>query len=421
MRPTPLVILTALGIVALAGCGDEDDPRLRLATGGPEGTYFALGQDLAEFVARDVEDLRVEVLRSAGSIDNMERLAAGEADLAFVQSDTLGADGVRLIAPVYEEVLHVFIRSEIRDEVRKLSDLRGRSICVGAKDSGTANVVARLLDHLGLDDASTPRRHLSWSYAVAALAADECDAACALVASPFPAGRELLESQHAVLLSLGDFAEAGGELDGICAANPNLSRTMIPVAAYGPAPTAPVGTVAVWALLVARRGVDDESVKAVTRVLFDNQAELAERQPVLARLTDPRTLPTLRFPLHDGAAAYYHRDEPVFFVRYADAISLGLTIILLIGSSFITARAWLARRKKNRIDVYYLETDHISEGAETADREGLEDRLTRLHELRRKAFRELVKERLLADESFTIFQDFLQSEYEAIRERLGEK
>ena len=121
---------------------------------------------------------------------------------------------------------------------------------------------------------------------------------------------------------------------------------------------------------------------------------------------------------HPGAAAFYRREEPPFFVEYAEALSFGLTLLLAIYSVSIAIREWVRRRMKNRVDAYLLEVERLAEGDPTNDRDSLLRKLADLEALRRRVFADLVEERLLADEAFVILQNHLRDELDAIRARI---
>ena len=126
-------------------------------------------------------------------------------------------------------------------------------------------------------------------------------------------------------------------------------------------------------------------------------------------------------PYHRGAIAYYHREEPAFFVEYAEAISLGLTLLVGLYSGSIAFREWMRRRMKNRIDAYLLEVEEQTADLGSLSLEKLIDHRDALDDIRHRAFSDLVSERLLADESFTIFQNHLRDEFSAIESRIIEK
>ena len=123
---------------------------------------------------------------------------------------------------------------------------------------------------------------------------------------------------------------------------------------------------------------------------------------------------------HRGATAYYQRKEPPFFVEYAEALSLGLTLLLAIYSVSIALRQFVRRRMKNRVDAYLLQVEQLATDCHGLDQQGLKSQHTALHELRRKAFSDLVAERLLADDAFIILQNHLRDELREIEAALEE-
>ncbi len=413
------VSVAALVLVAAAVAGWLSMParsprRLALGSGEPGGSYHALGAAVADVLGKGLASrgITVEAVPSLGSADNMARLQRGEVDLALVQNDTPGAASVRTIASLYDELLHIVVRDDADPPIETVFDLRDHVVAVGAEGSGTATLATRVLDHFDLHDGSFEDVHVPIEQAVRMLEEDEVDAICVVAGLRSAAVDRLVDGGGARLLSLGDPEAIGSSLDGLRLGIPFLSRSTIPARTYGRHPTAPIGTVSVRALLVCRESLADDDVAEMTRQLFRNKARLAEGDPVAARLRESHEAADVRFPYHDGAIAYYTRHRPSFLVTYAESISLILSVLLAGGSGAFALREWLRRKKKNRIDVYYLAIDRIAQSLEAgaATREQLLAKRRELDELRRDAFRELIAERLEADESFTIFQDFLQSE-----------
>ena len=89
--------------------------RIVLATGQPGGAYDGFGREYQSRLAR--EGLRVELRRTAGSVENLERLLRGDVDVAFVQGGTYplvkDVDGrLRGMAALYHEPLWIFYRGK---------------------------------------------------------------------------------------------------------------------------------------------------------------------------------------------------------------------------------------------------------------------------------------------------------------------
>jgi len=125
--------------------------RIWLATGQPDGMYDVFGHEYQRRLAR--EGLRVEFQRSAGSLENLERLLRGQVDVAFVQGGTyqLVPDPkgrLRGMAAVYREPLWIFYRG--KPVTDGLASLAGRRLALGAPGSGTEAISQALLGALGL-------------------------------------------------------------------------------------------------------------------------------------------------------------------------------------------------------------------------------------------------------------------------------
>jgi len=90
-------------------------------------------------------------------------------------------------------------------------------------------------------------------------------------------------------------------------------------------------------------------------------------------------------------------------------------------SGSIAFREWMRRRMKNRIDAYLLEVEEQTADLGSLALEKLIEHRDALDDIRHRAFSDLVSERLLADESFTIFQNHLRDEFTAIEARIKEK
>jgi TRAP transporter TAXI family solute receptor len=397
----------ALGYAGWRFLREKPPAAIRIATGSKGGTYLPLGTAIADVLNERLPGVRASVLETAGSLDNIRRLEAREVEAALVQNDTPGGSGVRSIAPLYEEVLHIIVPRE--GPIQGIEDLRGKRVSIGPAGSGTEGIARIVFAHFGLSDVD--ERHLALSAAAAAFERSEIDAIFALTGLRAPAIAGLLARTGARLLSLGDPERLGSPIEALRIDAPYLLSAVIPQATYGRTPPAPVGTLGVQALFVVREDLPENLVHAITQAIFEEKVRLAEREKVVARLSEHFDPGEIRFPLHSGAVRYYKREGPAFIQQWAETISLGITVLVLLGSGIFTMREALRRWKKNRIDVYYLEIRDIGNRIRAA--RSVEELLAlkeKLGSLRLQAFEELVAERLEANESFTIFQDYLRSQ-----------
>jgi len=123
------------------------DAPLTLCTAGPEGNYFATGRDMAAHA--NPTYLKITVAQTAGSMDNMQRLARRECGAAIVQSDAyLVYQSKHRDRPVevtrnrflYAEFAHLICRrdAKVATTAELLDNPGAHKVLVGASESGSA-------------------------------------------------------------------------------------------------------------------------------------------------------------------------------------------------------------------------------------------------------------------------------------------
>jgi len=198
----PAAVLVLLGfLLAYQFVKPAPPDHIRLATGQPDGAYYLFGQQYQKRLQE--EKVRLEVLTSAGSIDNIGRLVRGEAEAALVQGGTTGNTpgeaGLLSLGSLYFEPIWVFYRKGLA--VSRLTDLQGKTIAIGAPGSGTRSLALQLLADNDINPSNSSLVESSGRAAADALLDGKIDSAF-FVASPMsPVVRALLDAQHIRLMS----------------------------------------------------------------------------------------------------------------------------------------------------------------------------------------------------------------------------
>jgi len=420
------VVVVIAGLVAYFALEEDDGSHeIVVATGSESGTYFALGTALARVLEAEGVVRTAEVLSTDGSVANMRLIgdAGSGVDLAFVQSDTRPSTSARLITPLYKEVLHILVARDIADQVETIYDFSGLRVAIGAPSSGTRQLAESVLRHF--DVTVGEELELSPGAAAEGLVDGSVDAAFILTAIPSRLVGALASADAVRFLSLGDAQEVGNESDGLALVFPAITATTIPKSTYVRLPERPVRTIAVSALLVARRDLDPDFVRSITAAIFEHRAGAGglegEDLVVAQQIREDFRPGGYAIPFHDGAEAYYHREEPPFFVAYAEAISLGLTLLVGAYSGYLALREWMKRRMKNRMDAYLIEIEEQAADLGSLSLDELIRHRDALYTIRHRALSDLVSERVLADENFTIFQNHMRDEFAAIEARIKEQ
>jgi uncharacterized protein len=318
-----LRLAPAVTLAGLAGCADASDPtagryhhgELTIGTGNTTGVFYEIGAGFADLISRHISGYQAVAAPTAGSVENLGRLASGDIDVALVLADNAadavaGKDAftgravpVRALARIYSNALHVVVRAEAH--INEVSQLRGRRVSTGPAGSGTAVVAARVLAAAGLDPAKDISAvAASLPEATAALANKSIDALFWSGGLPTPGISDL-------------FAKAGAQLrflatDALVPALRQRYGDDVYASTVIPAPTYWVGkdvaTIAQPNLIVVRPDLPDDLTYQLTRLLFDHQPELVAIHAAAKDITrdgGPKTAPV---PLATGAARYYQQD-----------------------------------------------------------------------------------------------------------------
>ena len=184
--------------------------RIVITTGGESGAYYQFAQRYAAILARD--GITLEVKASAGSLENLDRLKADQAQVGFVQGgvvppkedpDAEDDSGLLSLGSLFYEPVWVFYRGE-RD-LSRLTELRGKRIAIGQEGSGVRQLAQQLLaaNEIEAGEQLVPLSGLS---AAEELQQGRIDAAFIIASESAPVVQVLLRSPGIRLMS---FAQSG--------------------------------------------------------------------------------------------------------------------------------------------------------------------------------------------------------------------
>ncbi|MEM8564036.1 MAG: TAXI family TRAP transporter solute-binding subunit, partial [Pseudomonadota bacterium] len=378
----------------------ETQRDLIIAAGSPRGIYIEVGDLLKRMLDASDKFDNVTVITTAGSFANLDLLDSNEADVALVRSNVATQGDARMIADLYTQYLHIVVSKDKSADVETINDLSGLRVGVGRYESGTRDLALSILEHFQVEPEEI--RSMSPGDSASALLAGEVDAAFFLAALSNQSIDDLAASGEVRFLSMGNANDGfGGRAQALGVLMPGVEHAVIPVGVYGRLPQQPIHTVSVEALLTARYDLPNPLVREITKAIFKARTQLNDltgSSLIIARSLRENYQPAkAQIPYHEGAVRYYTREQPAFFVRNADAISLLLTVLAGIYSLFIAGRQYIRRTLKNRVDSYLVQVDRLSSNINTLTVPQLNSRRASLERLRREAFSDLVLERVLAD------------------------
>jgi uncharacterized protein len=206
-----LALIVVVGfVVAYQYIGAPPPNTLRIATGAKNGAYYAFAQRYARLLAAD--GIALEVVSTAGSVENFDLLKKGDVSLALVQGGSAtDEDKERLqsLGSLFLEPLWVFARKE--KPIRRFSQLNGKRLAVGAAGSGTYLLATQLLSAAGITESHGKWTRPDSAQAFALLSQGKIDGAFLVASAEAPIIRNLAQNPAIELVNF-DRAPAYGHL-----------------------------------------------------------------------------------------------------------------------------------------------------------------------------------------------------------------
>jgi TRAP transporter TAXI family solute receptor len=302
-----LLVFVASFLLSAWLLGSPPPRQIVLATGDPGGGFAALGREYKARLER--MGLKVRLVESHGTIDNLQRLQRREADVAFVQAGVAQeldeADGTCALAAVASHALWVFARDGV--PVESLRDLRGRRVAVGPTVSGTDALARLLLREHGVSEGNATLLNLPMGETPRALADGSADVALLVCSCDAPVLRELTHDRHVRLVSPRGQA-------GMARRFPYLRPVVLPEGALDLERDLPRKDTPLLAPAVVLAARDDLHPRAVEQVLMAARAVHANG----SLLDEPGRFPSLEgvdLPPHLAAERFLRSGES-FLARW---------------------------------------------------------------------------------------------------------
>jgi TRAP transporter TAXI family solute receptor len=309
----------------------QDVRYFQIGTGETGGSLFVLGGVIAAVVSdppgsRACDDggscgvpgLIATAETTAGSVENVRSVAAGQLDSGLSQGDVAywaftGKDifahsgavaSLRAIANLYQESVHVVVRRD--SGLKQVGDLKGKRVGLGPKDSGNLVTARFVLRAYGLTERKLHADYDDLGGTAAKLEQGKLDAFIAVGATPLPSIDDLAQRVPLALLPI-----AGDKIADLRRDYSFLSVDVVPADTYqGVAQTSTVGIGVIW--LVAA-SLDEDLVFQLTQALWNkaNRPLLDETGSLGRQVLPGSALQAVPIPVHPGAQRFYAQmDQP---------------------------------------------------------------------------------------------------------------
>jgi TRAP transporter TAXI family solute receptor len=312
MRPLGGILLAA-ACFARAACAGEAAPII-ISTGNPGAIYHPVGSAVCRLYNLSAdEQAPCRAVSSGGSVENIERVRRGEANLGISQTDVAYAavrgegrfsssgpfNELRVVMALHAEAFSIVARAD--RPIKVFADLKGMRVSVGASGAGYAVTRDLLLATYGwtLRDFASALP-LGPSDQNAALCDDTVDAIM------FAAGHPNGLTQEATLGCPARLVEiAGPPLARLLEKHPYFVATVIPGGLYRGNPD-DVATFGTRAQIVASASLPDEIAYKIVRSVVTNFADFQRMHGALSRLEASASVPRgVIVAPHPGALRYF--------------------------------------------------------------------------------------------------------------------
>lgn len=311
--------ITLAGSMFLAACGDdttsdnggadegESNPKfLSILTGGTTGTYYPLGGAMATIIGNET-GIDTTAESSQASAANMTALADGDAEIAFVQTDTAfyaaegtnmfdgeAIDTVSAIGALYPETIQLVTTEG--SGITSYEDLKGKSVSVGAPGSGTYINAEQLLEVHGMTMDDLDTQNLDFGESQESLQSGQIQAAFVTAGTPTAAVESLGATNDVVIVPV-----AQDKADELIEKYPYYAHETIPSGTYGMADEVP--TVSVLAMLVIQNDLSEDLVYDITKAIYENTDQIQHAKAAFIKAET--ALDGIGIDVHPGAQRYF--------------------------------------------------------------------------------------------------------------------
>jgi TRAP transporter TAXI family solute receptor len=282
---------------------------INVVTGGTSGVYYPLGVAVSKVIAQYVPGSRPSVQATKASVENLNLLQEGKAEVAFTLGDSLAfawrgnpeagfkhpLEKLRTIGAIYPNYIQIVATKD--SGIKTLADLKGKRLSVGAPASGTELNARAILAAAGLSYKDLGKvEYLPFGESVDLMKNRQLDATLQSAGLGVASIRDLASSVPitVVAVPIAIVKKAGA---------PYVAAE-IPAGTY-PGQEAAVETATVPNYLVTRAGLSNDEVYAITKAIYDHLDQLVAAHSAAKGIKLEAAAKNLPVPLHPGAAKYF--------------------------------------------------------------------------------------------------------------------
>jgi hypothetical protein len=377
---------------AISRC-DLVAPKKTFKLAIPEKDYSCnySSKHLKEFLEKS--GFGIDILLADNAIEANRMVATGEADLTFVMdhstfiAEAIGANTgkLRTIVPLFQRLFFLFSKTEL-DTLDTEAEFSKKSVGVEVLGGETHKNLINLLAATKIDAANIIDRDDNPSF--------------------IHFWGTYYGQRATTLLNEGWF-EISIDTDWvnfITLNDPALDPFVLP-AIPGVKGSVNLNTISARTLLVCGAHLKDNAIYQLSDYIFQHKLDLVGYDKMYRFINESFDDKQILYPVHIGTDKYLRRNQPTFFERYAEVMTLIFSVGAILYGVIQGIRNKLLRIKKERIDIYFLNYSEIRSQKKLSN----EEKVVELNDLLQQALVQLTNEKLDISD-FHIFSRLVQQE-----------
>ncbi len=292
-----------------------------LATASTGGTYYPVGVALSTLVKvklQPKQKIGMSAINSAGSGENVKLLRDNEVQFAILQglfgsyawngTGPIEADGpqrnLRAVTMLWQNVEHFAVLKKFAKSgtIKDMVAMKGESMSMGKKNSGTIGSNKVILGNFGIDiEKDFSLIYVGYGPSADALQNGQISGFGIPAGVPASAVTKAMANLGDSMVILDFTDEQLNKADG---GKDLWTRYVIPAGTY-PGQKKNINTIAQPNFLAARADVDEDAVYQITKTVYENLPFLNAIHGATKAMAIEKAISGLPMPLHPGAAKYY--------------------------------------------------------------------------------------------------------------------
>jgi TRAP transporter TAXI family solute receptor len=268
--------------------------ELVIATGNKNGAYY---QTALEYKKRlEAQKIKVTLLQTAGSVENIQLLKAKKVDIAFAQNGIAMPDNtLEFLGNIYYEPLWIFYKNE-QYQMDYVIQLISKHIALGNEGSGTKYLSEIILTDNGITEQNSTLLHMGTKDAAEKLIKGELGAMFVVSSAQSHTVKSLLENPNINVLSIKRARAYSRKYNYLEA----LKLYEGTIDLYKNLPDENINLLSTTATLLTHNEVPHELV----RILLKNIKDIHSKKNLFAKDNQFPNLHNTKLPIHSEAKQY---------------------------------------------------------------------------------------------------------------------